>query len=234
MAYTYPTSTLPVNEYIPATWQDQAVYDSNNTPTLHVKFLIDIAKVTGLLNIGGDGLPDQTNNQNKLLSTNGTNPFWSLITDFPSITALTGSESLLTSQNNTHKNITLSNIKSYVLQGSSVNIILTTIGNSGIATYDINTGTLNIPNYTSGSSTSPIFVPKERPTGLKNGINNTFTLLFIPILKTEHIFVNGILQEEYDDYNIVNNIITFVNGAIPEADDKLRISYFKQYINANN
>lgn len=73
------------------------------------------------------------------------------------------------------------------------------------------------------------FVSKERPTGLINSINKTFTLQYTIIPGTEHVFVNGILQEIVEDYNVVtDNTIVFFPETTPLAGFKLRISYFKQ------
>ena len=54
----------------------------------------------------------------------------------------------------TTKSLTLSNLKSFIGSGSAV-LSLTTTGTSGAATFDANTNTLNIPNYSTYDLTSP-------------------------------------------------------------------------------
>lgn len=59
-----------------------------------------------------------------------------------------------------------------------------------------------------------IYVDKENPTGDINGINKEFILSKLPIKKSEHIFLNGVLQESGDNYLINENKITFLNAPI--------------------
>jgi len=61
--------------------------------------------------------------------------------------------------------------------------------------------------------------------GAINGINNTFILNNIPDVRSEHVFINGILQMVNSDYMMVDNIVFFNNGAIPMTGDLLVISY---------
>jgi len=68
-------------------------------------------------------------------------------------------------------------------------------------------------------------VDKEIPTGLINGTNTTFTLANTPIVGSEHIYRNGILQEEGagNDYTISGATITYLTA--PLTGDKLRVTY---------
>jgi len=68
-------------------------------------------------------------------------------------------------------------------------------------------------------------VDKEIPTGLINGSNVTFTLANTPILGSEHLYRNGILQEEGagNDYTISGATITYLTA--PLTGDKLRVTY---------
>jgi len=67
------------------------------------------------------------------------------------------------------------------------------------------------------------YIDKERPTGETNGLNNSFNLLFNPIPGSEHIYLNGLLQDEDDDYIMEYNTIIFneppINGM------KIKCSY---------
>jgi len=58
----------------------------------------------------------------------------------------------------TTKSLTLSNLKSFIGSGSAV-LSLTTTGTSGAATFDANTNTLNIPNYSSVNTTYDLTAP---------------------------------------------------------------------------
>ena len=58
----------------------------------------------------------------------------------------------------TTKSLTLSNLKSFIGSGSAV-LSLTTTGTSGAATFDANTNTLNIPNYSSVNTTYDLTSP---------------------------------------------------------------------------
>ena len=68
-------------------------------------------------------------------------------------------------------------------------------------------------------------VNKEKPIGLINGVNKVFLLLFEPVRNSEHLYLNGLLQDSdvNTDYAIVGNIITFYDAPMP--GDKIRCSY---------
>jgi hypothetical protein len=68
-------------------------------------------------------------------------------------------------------------------------------------------------------------VNKEKPNGLINGLNRDFTLLFEPVKNSEHLYLNGLLQDSDvgTDYAIVGNKITFYDAPMP--GDKIRCSY---------
>jgi hypothetical protein len=55
------------------------------------------------------------------------------------------------------------------------------------------------------------FVDNEVPTGEVDGENKIFTLSLIPVSGSEHLYLNGLLQDSgmYYDYTIINNVITF-------------------------
>jgi len=68
-------------------------------------------------------------------------------------------------------------------------------------------------------------VNKEIPTGLINGVNKKFLLKYTPSKNSEHLYLNGLLQDsdEDTDYTISGNIITFIDP--PMEGSKLRCSY---------
>jgi hypothetical protein len=70
--------------------------------------------------------------------------------------------------------------------------------------------------------TKQIYIDKETPTGFINSINKTFTLNFSPITNSEHIYLNGLLQD-YDDYEISGSTISFFEA--PFTNSKIKCSY---------
>lgn len=71
------------------------------------------------------------------------------------------------------------------------------------------------------------FVDKETPSGSINGSNATFTLANTPVSGSEHVYLNGILQDvgAGNDYTISGATITFLTA--PISGDKIRVSYRK-------
>jgi hypothetical protein len=72
------------------------------------------------------------------------------------------------------------------------------------------------------------FVNRETPTGTVNGSNVTFTLAHTPVSGTERILVNGIEQDAGagNDYTLAGGTLTFLTGAIPQTNDKVRATYW--------
>jgi len=64
---------------------------------------------------------------------------------------------------------------------------------------------------------------KEKPLGEVNGSNNIFILEHTPITGSEHIYLNGLLQDEGEDYNISGTSITFIEA--PYMGSRIRCSY---------
>lgn len=71
------------------------------------------------------------------------------------------------------------------------------------------------------------FVDKEIPTGLINSSNTTYTLANTPVAGSEHVYLNGILQESGagNDYTIATATITYLTA--PVTGDKIRVTYRK-------
>ena len=72
-------------------------------------------------------------------------------------------------------------------------------------------------------STSTIY--KEKPIGKVDGVNRIFLLSYEPILGSEHLYLNGLLQDsDYDcDYTMLGNKITFLDP--PMTGSKLKCTY---------
>jgi len=83
----------------------------------------------------------------------------------------------------------------------------------------------NLPDANGTFALTNQFIDKEIPSGLINGSNVTFTLANTPILGSEHLYRNGILQEEGagNDYTISGATITYLTA--PLTGDKLRVTY---------
>ena len=174
--------------YVPTTWDESSMTRNTvmDSPATYTKWLIDIAKTLGYL----EHLPDVTNNQYKLLTTDGFDYLWYNISNFPLAGPITGTEKILIDQSG-DKQATINDIKAFISGGSS---------------------TLN-------------FISKEFPAGVLDGVNNIFYLSYIPVFGSEHVYLNGQLLEQGDDYLIINDQITFY--VAPEITSKIRISYFK-------
>jgi len=67
-----------------------------------------------------------------------------------------------------------------------------------------------------------ISIDKEIPFGEVDNINTVFTLNFTPIDNSEHLYLNGLLQD-YDDYQISGSTITFFEP--PFNGSKIKCSY---------
>ena len=78
--------------------------------------------------------------------------------------------------------------------------------------------------YYESSDPVKVFVDKEQPGGNLDGINTTFVLNHTPVEESEHIYLNGILQENGGDYTIDGSIITFTEA--PLSTMKLRCTYY--------
>lgn len=77
---------------------------------------------------------------------------------------------------------------------------------------------------TAGLSNSN-FVDKEIPSGSINGSNTAFTLANSPVAGSEHVYLNGVLQESGagNDYTISGTNITMLTA--PLTGEKLRVTY---------
>ncbi len=70
-----------------------------------------------------------------------------------------------------------------------------------------------------------IFVNKENPAGLIDGLNRTFILSHEPDALSEHVYLNGLLQDSDPnaDYVIYKNVITF--NEAPPVWSKVKCTY---------
>lgn len=83
--------------------------------------------------------------------------------------------------------------------------------------------TFNISDWTQIDLTKINYIDKEIPGGLINDDNKIFELSSEPILNSEHVYLNGLLQDNGDDYIVNNNNIIFNES--PMYNSKIRCSY---------
>lgn len=81
----------------------------------------------------------------------------------------------------------------------------------------------DITDWVEVDLTKQISIDKEIPTGDVNGTNNIFTLNFLPIQNSEHVYLNGLLQDVDEDYTITGSTINFITS--PITGMKIRCSY---------
>ena len=78
--------------------------------------------------------------------------------------------------------------------------------------------------YYQDSSPVKVFKDKELPSGSLDGRNTIFTLHCAPVDGSEHVYLNGVLQENGGDYNISSSVISFIDA--PSSTMKLRCTYY--------
>ena len=71
--------------------------------------------------------------------------------------------------------------------------------------------------------TKEVTIDKETPVGVIDGSNTVFLLNHKPITNSEHIFLNGLLQESGEDYLINEREITF--NEAPVSGMRIRCTY---------
>ena len=84
------------------------------------------------------------------------------------------------------------------------------------------TWTYDISDWSEIDLNKIIFVDKEIPQGLVNDDNTVFELSSEPVLNSEHVFLNGLLQDS-DDYTLDGNYIIF--NEPPMYNSKIKCSY---------
>jgi hypothetical protein len=103
------------------------------------------------------------------------------------------------------------------------------VGVNGGETYyklkNLNDWLFDISDWLEIDLTKITYVDKEIPLGIIDGINNSFVLNYTPIPSSEHIFLNGLLQDEDEDYII--NYDTIIFNESPSIGMKIRCSYRK-------
>jgi hypothetical protein len=112
----------------------------------------------------------------------------------------------------TPNQILISNLDSIVSSGYTIN-------DYGVGPNDIWSAEKIISQVNNNS------VSKEIPSGPIDGVNKVFVLTYEPVENSEHLYLNGLLQDSDDDtdYIIEGNRITFLEA--PMVGSKIRCSY---------
>lgn len=92
-----------------------------------------------------------------------------------------------------------------------------TINDEGLSNSDIWTAGKIVSYYKSTT------INKEKPSGEINGENYKFELSQDVLVDSEHVFLNGLLQDSGEDYKIEGRVIYFYFPPLP--DSKIRVSY---------
>lgn len=80
--------------------------------------------------------------------------------------------------------------------------------------------------FPTSSGAGPTFVDDEKPGGVVDGVNLTFTLANAPVPASSLIlFRNGLKQTVGIDFQLMGNTITFLVGSAPQPADALVSSY---------
>ena len=82
-----------------------------------------------------------------------------------------------------------------------------------------------VNNYNVNQGENLSFVTNELVSGIKDGVNTTFTTINIPINDSLMLFINGVLQLKNIDYFLSGSTITLVLA--PYSSDTITVSYFK-------
>lgn len=75
------------------------------------------------------------------------------------------------------------------------------------------------------SNNNIVYVDKEIPDGITNDDNKVFVLISEPINKSEHVYLNGLLQDAGEDYILNGKNIIFTEP--PMVNSRIRCSYRK-------
>tara|TARA_Y100000389_G_scaffold203878_1_gene253908 strand:- start:2058 stop:2771 length:714 start_codon:yes stop_codon:yes gene_type:complete len=108
-------------------------------------------------------------------------------------------------------------------------LLIHVLENNGFYVLKNRSYTFTISDWQSlsiNSQEDKVFYDREVPLGLSDGVNKIFTLVHEPKFGSEHVYLNGLLQDpsgKNNDYTISDNIITFIET--PVLGSKVRCSY---------
>jgi hypothetical protein len=106
-------------------------------------------------------------------------------------------------------------------KSDTTDAVASVAGRTGVVTLTVS----DLSDF--GTGVAGKFVTRETPTGAINGTNTSFVLSTAPVVGSESVFLNGILQEpgSGNDYTISGSTITYLTA--PVTGDRVRVSYVK-------
>jgi hypothetical protein len=116
-----------------------------------------------------------------------------------------------------------------LLIGNGTNYTVANLTAGTGVTITNGSGSISIAVATASILAKSDFIVRQIPTGTVNGSNATFTLASTPVVGSESVYVNGILQNvgTGNDYTISGATVTFLTGAIPQTGDIVHVSYIR-------
>lgn len=66
---------------------------------------------------------------------------------------------------------------------------------------------------------------RERPIGEINNVNKNFHLTYVPVNASEHVYLNGLLQEYGQEYDYILDGNHLIFSEAPQIGDKLVVTY---------
>lgn len=70
-----------------------------------------------------------------------------------------------------------------------------------------------------------LYIDKEKPVGVVDGINKLFSLSRLPITNSEHIFLNGMLQENGEEFDYIIDGKNIIFNQAPISNMRIICSY---------
>ncbi|MBF6595805.1 MAG: hypothetical protein IVW51_15380 [Thermaceae bacterium] len=143
------------------------------------------------------------------------NSRWNLITDGP-ITL--GTTALTFSQETTGGTY---------IAGNGLQLVTATFSVVPVASSGITVSGAGVGIDASIIQRKADIIVRETPSGTVNGSNTAFALANTPVVGSEQVYLNGVLQEPGagNDYTISGANITFITA--PVTGDRIRVSYLK-------
>lgn len=84
------------------------------------------------------------------------------------------------------------------------------------------------PVFGSGIGDGSLQPQQETPTGIVDGVNDTFGLAYTPFSEASClVFVDGVQREKDTAWNLVSQDIVFSSGYIPVAGQDIKVYYFR-------
>jgi hypothetical protein len=107
----------------------------------------------------------------------------------------------------------------------------TTSGNFAVTLTATATTSVTLPSIGGTLISQSNYIVRDVPSGTPNGTTTTFGLLYSPIAGTEHVYVNGVLQNagSGNDYTMSGQNVVFNTSpdARPQSGDVILVTYLR-------